>query len=776
MMASQCLDELAVLRLESGELTAGELATVEVHLDDCEACRRLVATVARSEPDAEPVDTIEAGRSIGRYVLLTPVGSGGMGTVFAAWDPELDRKVAIKVVNESAATSASAQERLMEEARTLASLRHPNVISIYDVGRVGDRVFIAMDYMEGGTLGAWMVGGLHPWREVVRRFVEAGRGLVAAHAAGLVHRDFKPANVLLTRDDHCVVTDFGLASASFIEPATIPEAMARSTAWGTPAYAPPEVVSRSKISPAADQFSFCVALHEALYGLTPFAGDTVESRFKALRDGMRRELPSKSSVPGPLRRVVQRGLALAPEDRFPSMEALLEALEAAASRRRLWTWGATGAALVALAFAVTPTGETECDGGLGEWKTVWGDAAKGDLSAAFVDSGAPGADQTWVRFAAALDDYVAQWSDAHRQACEAAKGDAAQRADAVAVTRCLGGDRLRAFALLDALDAPRPETVERSLTAVASLPLPRHCVAGASPLQTETTDPATQQALLEELASIDTVWRLHEPELVRPRLDDLEARATAAGLDGIVAGVAVQRGRLLVDAANHADARETFVDAGFRATAAGMPDVAAEAWISLMALDGAESQRFDWAEHWEGLASAQLRQVGEGTRFHAMFSAHQGLVRANRGDWEGSRDAWREAVRVGSEALGEAHPDVVAFRVRLGEALALTRDVEGAKAEHARALEQHLQLYGEQHRETARTLRAIAHTLVQQGRPKDAIEYQQRCLDIQRAVLPARHREIGYTLGNMGITVMAADSSRGEEALRLMRQGLAIMW
>jgi serine/threonine protein kinase len=234
-------------------------------------------------PEPEP---LARGTQVGRYVLLDAVGSGGMGVVYAAYDPELDRKVAIKLLRFDRLGSEAGERdrlRLQREAQAIARLSHPNVVHVYDVGTFGDQVFVAMEFVAGRTLRQWAEEEPRPWREVVDRFALAGRGLAAAHAAGLIHRDFKPDNVLLGDDGRVRVVDFGLARPAGQQPAPEGERTPSGgtlahplTEWGvvvgTPAYMAPEQLRGEASDERSDQLSFCVSLYETLYGERPFPG------------------------------------------------------------------------------------------------------------------------------------------------------------------------------------------------------------------------------------------------------------------------------------------------------------------------------------------------------------------------------------------------------------------------------------------------------------------------------------------------------------------------
>ena len=315
-----CLSPDDVVELLEGRLPAAATAALEDHAQGCDACRALLAESVRA---AFPSESAPEG---GRYQIVRPIGAGGMGVVYEARDLELHRPVALKMLRPSG-DAAALRERLLGEARAMARLSHPNVLAVHDVGTNGDGVFLAMELVGGRTLTAWLSQGKRSWREVLEIFLAAARGLSAAHAAGLVHRDFKPDNVLVGDDGRVRVTDFGLARASAAALDGSTRVVAASSLAGSPAYMAPEQMRQGPIDARADVFSFCVALYQGLYGVRPFAGETLE----ALEESIRRGEPQavRAAVPLRVRKAVLRGLRAAPADRFPSMDALIAALEEA---------------------------------------------------------------------------------------------------------------------------------------------------------------------------------------------------------------------------------------------------------------------------------------------------------------------------------------------------------------------------------------------------------------------------------------------------------------
>jgi len=310
---------------------------------------------------------------IGRYVLEERIGSGGMGIVYAARDTELDRSVAVKLLRLGGGSRSEAQRRhrLLREGKALARLSHPNVVQVYDVGEHDDRVFVAVELVEGRNARDWIEDSDPTWREVLQVFIQAGRGLAAAHGAGIVHRDFKPENLLVGDDGRVRVLDFGLARGERQappigeqdEPAP-PPASAGSTlatpltepgvVMGTPAYMAPEQHLGRPADARTDQFGYCVALYEALYRARPFAGKTRAALRRAVVGGHVEPFPTDRSVPRRVGRILRRGLEARPENRYPDMHKLLGELEGIGhhrSRRLAYLAAAAAGGLLALGLA-----------------------------------------------------------------------------------------------------------------------------------------------------------------------------------------------------------------------------------------------------------------------------------------------------------------------------------------------------------------------------------------------------------------------------------------
>jgi hypothetical protein len=344
-----CLSENVIAALMAGRLPRVELEAAELHLDGCTACRELVACAlcATALAPAQPARS-DVPR-IGRYRILREVGAGSMGRVYAAEDPDLGREIALKVLYPTRhAERDTRRARWLREARAMARLAHPNVITVHELGAEDENLFIAMELVRGGTLGRGLRAAPRGWRAATEVMREAGRGLAAAHAAGVVHRDFKPDNVLVGDDGRVRVTDFSLAQLAAID-ATLPAATAASppgsaspialTATGaiigTPAYMAPEQLRGEDADERSDLFSFCVTFWEALHGERPFAGRDLDELAAVMAAGAIRPPPGARDVPAPLLDAIRRGLQPMPGDRPASMAALLATIDAAVASRPL---------------------------------------------------------------------------------------------------------------------------------------------------------------------------------------------------------------------------------------------------------------------------------------------------------------------------------------------------------------------------------------------------------------------------------------------------------
>ncbi len=340
---SPCPGDDLLFSLALGDVDEKTQGSIEAHVRECQDCRDILSEALRSlTRDAESSSDGQKPTQVllDRYELLEAIGSGGAGVVYRSFDPALKREVAVKLLRpDLPGSNDEFQARLREEAQATAQLSHPNVVTAYDVGATETGAFIVLEYFSGGTLEEWLHGD-HSLDQRLRVMIQAGRGLAAAHEKGLVHRDFKPQNVLLSKDHRVCVTDFGLArlddvnhSRSFQMNSTIGDATETRGLMGTPNYMAPEVFAGSRGDELSDQFSFSVALYQAVNGRHPFRGardTTLAELLVRVQSGM--VDPASPGVPENIRKVIERGLSADPRGRFNSMTELLSALEPSPAR------------------------------------------------------------------------------------------------------------------------------------------------------------------------------------------------------------------------------------------------------------------------------------------------------------------------------------------------------------------------------------------------------------------------------------------------------------
>jgi hypothetical protein len=444
---------------------------------------------------SEAVAPLASGAVFGRYVLVEMIGRGAMGEVWAAIDPDLDRKIALKLLRTDRSARPEDRERLAAEARAMARLTHPNVVTIHDVGELGEQLFIAMEFVAGDTLDRWLDEASRSCEEVLAIMRQAAAGLAAAHAVGLVHRDFKPANVMIGKDGRVRVLDFGLARPEGSVTETegdAGESRAARRIQGTPAYMSPEQHRGVPVDARSDLFSFCVTLFEALYGARPFRGDNRLTVALATIEGRVSEPPAdaRARVPDWIHAIIMRGLAGDPEQRFPDMGALLAALERSPEqirRRRLQIAAATGgvAATAGLLVLLWPEpAEDPCDAAGDAMAEVWNADARSRLLAG-IDEVADAPPLAGQRLLEGLDRHARAWASASAQLCR--DGRARRLTERLQATReaCLAEQREAVQALVRLADEHpglREGLAARPFAGVRALGEPSDCVGRPAPL------------------------------------------------------------------------------------------------------------------------------------------------------------------------------------------------------------------------------------------------------------------------------------------------------
>jgi tetratricopeptide (TPR) repeat protein/predicted Ser/Thr protein kinase len=565
-------------------------STVEVDMGKRPASDRLAMERARARTERALFGRADPA-AIGRYEILDPIASGGMGFVYAAHDPELDRRVALKVLHPDRRRDGFAQDRLIKEARALARLDHPNIVPVHDALSHDGELVIVMELVTGETLDSWQTAAPRRWREVVDAYLQAGAGLAAAHSLDIIHRDFKPSNAIMGADGRVRVLDFGLArfvgegpDAARAGGRADITATASGVILGTLAYAAPEQLSGAQVTAASDQFSFCVALHHAIEGVAPFRGTTPDELVASIR----RDPPALAGdgrrVPGWLRAVVHRGLAAEPGRRHASMQALLHELARPRGWKR-WRWPVVTAGLVAATAAATlglrelAGGMPACDEGEQGLAAVWGPWRRVVVAARLQQLGTRYAPEVQGRVLGALDRWTGQWTSVQRAACVAHRGGAESDALFDRKMLCLRQRLEDVTASLHVLDDLPRDALSRAIDVVVSSPSPELC-ADAARLLNEPEPPAAP----EQLARVKVV-RAHLAEATR------EAERTDHA--PVIAEAKLAYGRALIVQDDRVEAARVLRDAIARAIASGQYSVAVEAAARRIYAEGTESANLD---------------------------------------------------------------------------------------------------------------------------------------------------------------------------------------
>ncbi|MCG8423653.1 MAG: protein kinase [Proteobacteria bacterium] len=728
-----------------------------------------LAATATSVTPSRPVKGVHgplrAGESLGRYTILHTLGHGGMGVVYAAYDSGLDRKVALKLLcgrDGDGSVSNPESARFLREARAMARLNHPNVITVYDAATESGRDYVAMEFVDGPSLAEWLEHAepaRRNWREVLGKFLLAGRGLRAAHKAGLVHRDFKPANVLMGKDGRVLVTDFGLArlteppaerganpgdggrgdagqthpgnpdanrpagqSDADIEPLT-----RTGMQLGTPAYMAPEQHVGEHVDERSDQYSFCVALYEGLYGARPFVGTSIETLTEAKVGGEFADEPKNSPVPKRLRRQLVRGLAADPADRHDSMRDLLIALSRSSRPmwRRVAAAAVAAAAIAVLVVAMALYGQTgeilvpECDTDLAHFVGLWDDQTRTAVESAFRKSKSSSAEAAIKSVARHLDADRRAWREAQGEICKV-------RHEPVFHARmdCLLEYRERLGGLMAEFARANTDTVEAAVQAVEALPDPRQCsaVAAAGKDRRQLGDPETWQQVrdirsqLRQVAVLRDALRLEE---AHRRIEEITARARDLGNSRVVAEALFLGGELKLMSVETRAARELLNEAALVAEESAHDEMHARALVALATLEGRFSSDRHNARRMARRAAAAVNRYGRDETLQAELD----IVRAGlfRDD-----DAYDEALallRSARSAFEQANADVEAADVLI--AMAAVYETRG---EYQRSLElverahaDKSQILGPDHPESILTRDATVPLLSTLGRHDDAM-------------------------------------------------------
>ena len=663
---------------------------------------------------------LRGGEHVGRYVILYTLGTGGMGVVYAAYDPQLDRKVAIKLMRQRAGR-AGRQSTLLHEAQALARLSDPHVVAIHDVGLLGDRVFVAMDFVEGQTLRRWVQSAPRDAAQIVAAYRQAALGLAAAHRAGLVHSDFKPDNALVDTNGRVQVLDFGLARTD--DGGGTPDgdehAPPLRKGRGTPMYMAPEQHRGEPARPASDQFGFCVALYEALWHRLPFPGDDNVAIAQCVLQGPLPDPPRTKGVGPRLRRAILRGLERDPEARHPSMAQLDDALRHATTSGRRRRRVAMVAVVVATAGGAWATGRVlaptpePCTGAEERLAQTWTRERAVAVTSAFASTGRAHAPPTAARVVGILDGFWVAWTSQWHSACEATHVHHEQSAELLDLRMsCLDGRRQRFDALVHLLLDADADIVDNAVEAALALPDLQACAdAGALRLRAPLPDDEGTRLQIDDIrvriahaAALDDAGKATEATAIAELAAD---RANELEYPPLVAESALQLG-LVLDTAGDAERAEIVLrTAALAAEDAGDDRLLADARIALVAVAGGRLGKVEQGKIWGELAAAALGRITRDARRESKLAHNLALVLEHAGRPEDVLEHQRRALALASEPGATNEIERAPLYSDLAMTLSDLGQHDEALARANAGLEIWRAAYGDDHPHTAAAMGAV---------------------------------------------------------------------
>jgi len=795
MDAVACPSDDVLAAFFERELPEEERARIEVHLGTCDLCAGAISMMVsayaeRTSEALTPGPLPTPGSKLGRYHVLELVGAGAMGAVFSAYDPQLQRRVALKIqLPGSDAHHSDRQDRFVSEARAMATVSHPNVIAVHDVGVHADTAFFAMEFVEGKTLRRWLGG--EPTREAVLEvFSAAARGLAAAHAKGLVHRDFKPDNVLVGDDGRVRVIDFGLvrfvdgeADAPLVELEDAeldPSSTKTGAIVGTPAYMAPEQLRGEPATASSDQFAFSVALFEALCGQRPFQAKTLAMLLVAATNGEISWPSTSARLPRRLREAIERGLSPDPSARFDTMAAFEQRLDS----RRFGRWAPAaviGSVVIgAVGVQVWLAGRTEvCSGAQAQIAKVWGEAQSVRVEEAIAATEVAYAPRAWETARAELDSYAAAWMEMHREACRATNVSREQSAEVMDLRMsCLDRARADVAAVVEVLGTADDGVVHNVHRVLTQLRPVERC-ADVERLQAEFEPPAEAEAEAVEAARAQIALAYAEDRA--GRYDAALAKAEDA--TGLLEGVdyapvhvelALLDGEVRTHKGQYDDAvrsLEHVVEHGPRNRQWSEVRSAATSLIHVL--------------------SENLRKPEEALRYVPLARGlahdsveHQAAIDNNIGNAlkkqskpAESEAAFRRALAGRIEALGADHISVAQVRGNLAQMLERQGKYDEAEAELARALEGRIAALGPEHPVVANAHNTIGIVKYRRGEYAEAEKSLRRALETRIAALGAEHPDVAATHTNVAVTLIAQGKlaeaeAEGRRAVEVLEKAL----
>ncbi len=786
------------------------------------------------------------GDRVGRMRITSRLGKGGMGVVFGAHDPDLDRKVAIKMIRPDIGQLEIARARIAREARALAKLAHPNIVTVHDIGLHDDQLWIALEHVDGQTVSDWLRDSRRTWREVRDVFVQAARGLAAAHESGVLHRDLKPGNLMITSDGRVRVMDFGLARfVDSLDEIVAPEARAQATYGaqehtltqssclaGTPEYMAPELILGLPADELSDQYSLCVSLWKALYGQMPIAADSGHALDIAITSGDRVP-PPPSDVPRWLRKVVERGLAPRPEDRFASVEELLAALEDDPTRRR-WFGAISLCALLALGGwwghdrIEHQRKVTACNNRAAAIHDSWTDDIRTNVQRGLLATDVGYARTAAQRVDALASAYVDDWETTARGVCQAhVVEERWNTEDADQAWSCLEERRSRLDVLFELLSesSGKGDVARFATKSVSALPDIQDCGDRRHLQSLPTLPPESEKRnaihrIRKDLARAAALRAAKRYGESQPFAQQAERDAEQLGWAPVFARAKFELGALMAQSGPsqtvRAEAEANLEGAYFTARVAGADEVAFAAALLLSYHVGMGAQRrpdsLRWIRHAEVLLDR--RQVADDDERRAMIATNRGIYHGRKNDnlraieelekalairrkphnhddleiavalkhlsqaydqaddQERALDLLTQALEKFRKGLGEDHPNVAIFMISLAYQYKDRGQYDEALAVYKDALAKLEAAFGPDNRQVASALLGLGKLHRNLGTFEQAIAYTERALAIRKRVFGTEHPFVAEALYTLGI--IHGDREALDEAWALVERALAI--
>jgi len=725
---------------------------------------------------------LRRGELIGRYTVLGVLGRGGMGVIYRAYDPELNRNVALKLLRVRKATPETAERaraRMLREAQALARVSHPNVIAVYDTGTFEGDVFITMELVDGPNLAEWLKKGDPSPENILRVFVSAGRGLAAAHEAGLIHRDFKPSNVMIGKDGRVRVLDFGLAKAADADseertledepdspqpnhPGALDSPLTlQGHIVGTPKYMAPEQLRGRVVDARADQFGFCVALFRALTTEFPFRAADLVELLEAMLAGTVREAPSDHKLPAWLRKVLLRGLSYRPDDRFASMnELLFELGRDRLKRRQLAVYiglGVMAGAVVLMLVLSKGKKDNSCPAPATYLKDAWGKNVEAAMRAAFKNTNSPHARATSDRVSRSLDKYANRWRIMRHQACVDTRERRARSAKLFDLrVQCLEQrqDQLVALTALFTKGATA-ELVDRAVSAAGRLSVLDDCepdklLARRVKPPEDAQTRGVVQTLRRRLATVRAAHLAGQYPHARELIVKLEAEAGRLGYEPLLAEVLLLQGSLFDDMDDRSGAHKA-LKRTIELSAKHL-DLATEAsaWVQLLWVVGYRQGQHKQAGQLTFGAKAAVARAGDPPVLRAALYNNIGSLFYSRADYKSAQESFLEALAMRLAVFGEDDVRTASGLSNLGLVYYRQGDYAKALDYHRRAYKIRAQGLGKTHPNTTSSLNNLGIIAERQGRYADARGHLLKALSARERLLGKNHKKLAGPLNNLG--------------------------